>query len=59
MEFLSIVKGNDYYNIHRKFQVHRSNIVYLRSKNKYREDSRGGNPPLPITLTAYPTPTPG
>ena len=42
---LLIVKGNDYYNIHRKFQVHSSNIFCLGSKNKYREDSRGGSPP--------------
>ena len=28
------MKENDYYNIHRKFQVHFTNI---RSKNKYRQ----------------------
>ena len=56
MGFLLIVKGNDYYNIHRKFQVHSTNIFVLGAKNKYI--ARWQQPPL-LTLTAYPTPTTG
>ena len=35
--FLLIMKGNDNYNIHKKFQVHSTNVLWIRSKNKYRE----------------------
>ena len=36
MDFLLIMKGHDYYNIHRKFQVHNTSIS-IRSKNKNQE----------------------
>ena len=53
--FWLIVKGNDYYSVHRKFQVHSTNIFVLGAK----QISQGDNhPSLPLTLTAYPTPTP-
>ena len=32
MEFSANVKENDIYNIHRKFQMHRSNILVLGAK---------------------------
>ena len=51
-------KVNDYYTIHRKFQVHSSNIFVLGATANI---ARWQPPPLPLTLTAYatPTPTPG
>ena len=35
--FLLIMKGNDYYNIHRKFQVHSTSILGLGAKTKIRK----------------------
>ena len=55
MGFLLIMKENDYYNIHRKFQVHGASIFGLGAKTKI---GKWQTPPLPLTLTAYPTPTP-
>ena len=58
MGFWLIVKGlNDYYNVYRKFQVHSTNIFVLGAKKK--KILQGGNHPFHLTLTAYPTPTPG
>ena len=57
MGFWLIVKGNHYDNMHRKFQEHSTNIFVLGVKNKY---CNVATPPrLPLTLTAYPTPTQG
>ena len=57
MGFWLIVKGNNYYNTHRKFQVHNTNIFVLGAKTNIARYVN--HPPLPLTLTAYPTPTPG
>ena len=40
---------NDYYNIHRKFQVHNTNIFRLEAKTNIMREQP------PSTLTAYPT----
>ena len=47
------LKGKDYYNIHRKFKVHSSNIFVLGAKSNIAR----WQPPLslPLNLTAYPT----
>ena len=47
--FWLIIKGNDYYNINKKFEVQSTNIFGFQSKNEYLQVE---------TLTAYPTPTP-
>ena len=51
-DFWLIVKGNDYFNIERNFQLHSSNLFVLEVKaNNLR-----WQPPKLLTLTAYPTP---
>ena len=52
---LLIMKEHNYFNIQRKFQVH-STICLIRSKQILQG---GKQPPLPLTLKAYPTPSEG
>ena len=54
--FALIVKGNDYYNVHRKFQVHSTNIYVIGAKTNI---ARWQPPPLPLNLTANLIPIPG
>ena len=44
MGFLLIIKGSDYFNEHRKFQVYSSYIFWIKRKNKY----------LPVYYSLYP-----
>ena len=37
MGFWLIAKGNDYFNIHKKFRVDSTNIFGIKSENKYRQ----------------------
>ena len=53
MGFL-IMKGNGYYNIQKKFQVHSTNVIWIKSKNKYRQVNPA---PLSPSLVAYSTHT--
>ena len=47
MQFLQIMKGNDYYNLHKKFEVQNTvSIFELRALNKYRQVA---------TISLYPT----
>ena len=55
MGFWLIVRGNDYYNIRRKFQVHSTNIVVLGAKKKYRKVATTPSTPNFDSLS---TPTP-
>ena len=54
--FLLIMKEKDYFNTHWKFQVHSTSILVLGAKT---EIGKWQPPPLPLTLTAYSTSTPG
>ena len=49
------MKGNDYYNIHRKFQVH-SPVIWIRSKNKNREVATTHPSTCNFDSLPYPTP---
>ena len=52
-----IVKGNDYYNMHRKFQVHSTNIFVLGAKTNI---ARWQPPPTPnFDSLPYPYPRVG
>ena len=54
--FLIIIKGNDYFNIHRKFEVHSTNIFGFRAGLNI---ARWQPPPLSLTLKALPYPEVG
>ena len=53
--FLVIFKGDDYYNKQWKFQVY-GTIIFGSGAKKII--ARWQPPSLPLSLTAYPTPTP-
>ena len=53
--FWLIVKGNNYYNIHRKFQVHSTNIVVLGAKTNI---ARWQPPPSTPNFDSLPYPYP-
>ena len=44
------MKANAYYKIHKKLQVHSTNICRFGEKKKYRQVATN---PLPLTLTVY------
>ena len=51
---LKIMKGDDYYNIHRKFQVHSTNIIWFQAKTNI---ARWKPPPSPnFDSLPYPYP---
>ena len=54
MFFWLVVNGNDYYNIHRKFQVHTTNIFVQEQK----QISQGGNHPPTPNFDSLPYPYP-
>ena len=53
--FWLIMKGNDYYNIHRKFQVHSTNIFVLGAKTNI---ARWQPPPSTPNFDSLPYPYP-